>query len=106
MRKGQDSARVQSLDSYLDLPDPSQFVAACRERGLTTVCLAWQREWGQVPDQAIVDYTRLARCTLLAYRAGVILRCLVVGDEADPATLRRRLAEAGLTVEERSRNTM
>lgn len=106
MRKGQDSARVQSLDSYLDLPDPSQFVAACRERGLTTVCLAWQREWGQVPGQATVDYARLARATLLAYRAGVILRCLVVGDEADPAALRRRLTEAGLTVEERSRNSM
>lgn len=106
MREGQDSARVQSLDSYLDLPDPSQFIAACRERGLTAVCLAWQREWGQVPDQATVDYARLARATLLAYRSGVILRCLVAGEEADPAALRRRLVEAGLTVEERSRNTM
>jgi hypothetical protein len=95
---------VTISDGYRDLDSPSAFISACREQGCASVCLAWQREWAQVPDQATVDYARIARCTLLAYRAGVILRCVVGGAEADPAALRARLAEAGLAVEEHCRN--
>lgn len=90
---------------YLDLDSPDSFIAACRESQAGTVCLAWQREWTQVPDRQTVDYGRIARCTLLAYRTGVILRCVVAGDAADPTALRTRLAAAGLAVEERCRNT-
>lgn len=91
-------------DDQLDLPDPAAFIAACRARGIATAIIASQREWTQAPDQPGVDYRRIERSVLLAYRAGTILRCTIDGAAADPAALAAGLAAAGIAVGERSRN--
>jgi hypothetical protein len=90
--------------SYLETPDLDGFIAAAKTAKIATVILAWQREWGQVPDQAQVEYGPLRLAWLLAYNAdlGQIIRCHCGGE--DQAYIRDRLIESGFQVEERSRN--
>ncbi len=66
--------------------------------------LAWQDEYGQLPDPASVNYDRVRVITLLAYRDGIIVRCRLNGGRDERAHLRGELEGAGFTVEERSRN--
>jgi hypothetical protein len=92
--------------TYLDATDCAAFIAAAAARRLSQVILAWQQEYGQVPDQSAVEYRRLQRAVLLAYDGsdGCIVRCVIDGEAADRAALRAVLTAAGLEVEERSRN--
>lgn len=82
------------------------FILALQERGLRTAVLAWRQEYGQHPDPGAVRYERLQLATLLGYdrATGTIVRCAL--DGADRAAVRAQLETAGLTVEERSRNTV
>jgi len=82
--------------------DPAVFIDEAHRRGVVLVIVAWQDEWGQVPDQAAVEYRHLRLVALVAYAAGTVLRC-TAGD-SDRATLVARLRSAGFTVEERARN--
>jgi hypothetical protein len=89
-------------DRYLEPQDVASFIAACRERNLTKVVIAWQDEWAQTPQPDQVHYDRVRETALLAYQDGTIIRHLsktLTRDEAQTA-----LTAAGLTVELRSRN--
>lgn len=90
--------------SYSDVSDVAGFLGETRRLGATTAVLAWQDEYGQVPDPAAVNYDRVRLITLLAYRDGTIVRCRLSGGREERARLRGELEKAGLAVEERSRN--
>jgi hypothetical protein len=90
--------------AYTDLDDVAAFIAETTRLGVATAILAWQDEYGQVPDAARVDYDRVRVITLLAYHQGTILRCRLAGGKDERAHLRGALQAAGLAVEERSRN--
>ncbi len=90
----------------LDLPEMEQFISTLRERGVTTVVIAWQEEFGQVLDAPGVVYDRLAQFALLAYHkpTSTIIRCHQRGDQSARQALANRLRDHGFTVEERNRN--
>lgn len=90
--------------TYSDFTDVAGFIAETRRLGATTVILAWQDEYGQVPDPTAVNYDRVRVITLLAYRDGTIVRCQLTGGREERARLRGELESAGFTVEERNRN--
>ena len=90
--------------SYSDTQDQAGFTAETRRLGATTVILAWQDEYGQLPDAGAVNYDRVRVITLLAYGEGVIVRCWMNGGREERARLRSELETAGFVVEERSRN--
>jgi hypothetical protein len=89
-----------------DLPDLDAFLEAIRTLGIATVVIAWQDEYGQVPEVPGVVFDQLARFSLLAYHRPTsrILRCQQQGDGAVRRVLVERLRDQGLVVEERSRN--
>ena len=92
--------------AYCDLADLDAFLAETTRRGLRTVALAWQAEYGQHPTAEAVRYERLNLQTLLAYDAndGVIVRVTLDGQQRD--AVKARLEQAGLLVQERRRNTV
>ena len=89
-----------------DFSDCEQFIAGTRARGLATIVLAWQEEYGQDPTAPGVTYERLAHFWLIAYHkpTSTILRCHLPGDRATRAAMATRLRADGFTVEERDRN--
>jgi hypothetical protein len=89
-----------------DLPDRPGFIARAHALGLSTVIVAWQEEYGQVPDTTGVIYDHLAHFTLLAYHrpSGSILRCRQQGGTAARRIAVEELRAEGFTVEERGRN--
>ncbi|MBA3685408.1 MAG: hypothetical protein H0W72_09225 [Planctomycetes bacterium] len=93
---------------YQDVPDSDAFIAGLQARGIDHAVIAWRAEYGQVPDAPGVVYDRLQLAWLLAYdrRDGCIVRCALSGADADRALLRARLLAAGITAEERDRNTV
>ncbi len=93
---------------YQDVQDSDAFIATLRQRGLGRAVLAWRQEYGQVPDTAGVVYDRLHLAWLLAYdrRDGCIVRCGLSGPSADRSRLTEALGQAGIMVEERSRNVV
>jgi hypothetical protein len=90
--------------TYSDFTEVAGFIAETRRLGATTVVLAWQDEYGQLPDPTVVNYDRVRVITLLAYRDGAIVRCRLSGGRDERARLRSKLEGAGFAVEERSRN--
>lgn len=90
--------------SYLETNDLDSFISAAKKAGIQSVVLAWQQEWGQVPEQATVEYRPLRLAWLLAYdtSCGHIIRWRCDGE--DRVKLRETLIANGLRVEERSRN--
>ena len=90
----------------IDHEHPAAFIAAAKRLGITTVVIAWQDEYGQVPDVETINYQRLRLLRLVAYQrsGGALLRCCVTGGSDERAALRRELEAAGFRVEERSRN--
>lgn len=92
--------------AYCDVSDLAAFLAETARRGLTRAILAWRSEYGQHPTPHQVRYERLHLVTVLAYdpAAGCIVRAEL--DGIDRADVRRSLEQAGLAVEERSRNTV
>ena len=97
----QDSAARMTYSEFDDL---GGFIAEIRRLGATTVILAWQDEYGQLPDPTAVNYDRVRVITLLAYRDGIIVRCGLTGGRDERARVHAELESAGLVVEERSRN--
>lgn len=89
-----------------DFSDCEQFIAEARAGGLTTIVIAWQQEYGQVPGTPGVVFDRLAHFSLLAYHkaTSTILRCHQHGGTEERAAMAARLRRAGFTVEERDRN--
>jgi hypothetical protein len=81
------------------------FLDNLKQRGVTTVIMTWQEEYGQVPEQTQVDYRQLHMVHLLAYDAGEILKwsCGTCTAE-DRAELTKRIQAQGLSVHERCRN--
>jgi hypothetical protein len=96
---------VRAMD-HLDHADPAAFIAAATGLGVRTVIIAWQEEYGQVPQLERINYQRLRQLWLLAYHraGGVLLRCQLEGGADERGRLRRELEAAGLAVEERCRN--
>lgn len=90
--------------TYSDFSETAGFIAETRRLGATTVILAWQDEYGQIPDPGAVNYDRVRVITLLAYHEGTIVRCQLNGGREERARLRSELESSGFTVEERSRN--
>jgi hypothetical protein len=92
--------------SERDFTDITSFLAEVRTRGLGTVVIAWQEEYGQDLAAPGVVYEHLAHFVLLAYHkpTSTILRCQQPGDTAVRTATAARLRAAGLTVEERDRN--
>jgi hypothetical protein len=89
-----------------DFIDCEQFIAEARVRGLTTIVVAWQEEYGQDLAAPGVVYERLAQFWLIAYdkTTSTILRCHQPGDRTARAAMVARLRDAGFVVEERDRN--
>jgi outer membrane PBP1 activator LpoA protein len=94
------------MPDEIDFTECASFIAEARARGLRTVVVAWQQEYGQDLGAHGVVYDRLAHFTLLAYHkpTSTILRCPQQGDAAVRATTATQLRAAGFTVEERDRN--
>ena len=92
--------------AYCDVNDLEHFLGEATRRGLRRAVLAWRAEYGQHPATDGVRYERLNLLTLLAYdpSAGCIVRATLEG--ADRALIKAALERAGLSVEERSRNTV
>jgi hypothetical protein len=92
--------------AYCDVSDLDAFLVETTRRGLRTAVLAWRAEYGQHPTPEAVRYERLNLVTVLAYDAadGCIVRVSL--DGADRAKVRLALERTGLSVEERSRNTV
>ncbi len=87
---------------------PEAFMADARARGVRTVVIAWQEEYGQEAAQGSVNYAVLRRLTLLAYHRadGTILRCQLVGGAREREELRATLAAHGFAVALRCRNQL
>jgi hypothetical protein len=78
-----------------------RFIAQAHSRGVSRVIVAWQGEW-DITDGRGFGPVRRAR--LLAYAAGEVIAVDLPGDEIDREALCERLRQAGLSVEQRSRN--
>ena len=89
-----------------DFADHSSFLDEIRARGLSTVVIAWQEEYGQDLDAPGVVYERLAQFWLIAYHkpTSTILRCHSDGDATVRTALAQQLRADGFTVELRDRN--
>ena len=94
------------MPDEIDFTECAQFIAEARQRGLQTVVIAWQQEYGQDLTAPGVVYERLAQFWLIAYHKGTstILRCHQDGDAVVRAATADQLRAAGFTVEERDRN--
>lgn len=92
--------------SERDFADITSFCDETRARGLTTVVIAWQEEYGQDLDAPGVVYESLAQFWLIAYHkpTSTILRCHQQGGRDERKALADRLRASGFTVEERDRN--
>lgn len=92
--------------AYCDVSDLDAFLVETARRSLRTAVLAWRAEYGQHPTPDAVRYERLNLVTVLAYDPadGCIVRAAL--DGADRAAVKSALEKAGVTVEERSRNTV
>jgi hypothetical protein len=88
---------------YHDLPT---FIAQTRACAINTVVIAWQDEYGQVPDAEKVTYERIAHFSVLAYQRSdsLIMRYRQSGDRSVRAAVKQQLIAAGFSVEERTRN--
>lgn len=90
---------------YRDCPDPPAFLAELRSRTISTAILAWRQEYGPVAEaNGEAVYRAVRSLTLLAYDGGTIIRCELEDERADRAAARSLLVDAGIRVEERSRN--
>ncbi|MEK7412765.1 MAG: hypothetical protein AAB263_05535 [Planctomycetota bacterium] len=86
------------------MPDPDQldaYLAQVVAAGITTVVIAWQDEWDLTDERG---FGPVQRTRLLAYRGGEILALELRNALADRRALAKRLIDAGLKVEQRSRN--
>jgi hypothetical protein len=90
----------------LDCPDLTTFIAHLHANAISTVIIAWQDEYGQVPNAEKVTYERIAHFTLLAYHRpqGLVIRYRQDGDKMERAKIKHQLLAAGFQVEERTRN--
>ena len=89
-----------------DFSDCERFIAEARARGLATVVLAWQEEYGQDPTAPGVTYERLAHFWLVAYHkaTSTILRCHQQGGREERSAMAAHLRTGGFVIEERDRN--
>lgn len=79
----------------------ADFINQVKAQGITTVVLAWQDEWDLTDDRG---FGPVQRTRLLAYHAGELLTLDLRGEQAARSSLGKRLAKAGLQVEQRRRN--
>ena len=82
-----------------------EFLNILQQRGVNDIIIAWQEEYGQVPDQDKVNYQQLHLAILLAYQDGEILKhpCGEITAQ-QRQELNETLSQRGFTVHERCRN--
>lgn len=78
------------------------FVEAVNNLGITSVVVAYRKEWGPQDPALGIDYGPQENVRLLGYKQGTLVTCQL--EQEDPETVAKCLRREGLTVEMRCRN--
>ncbi|NRA38094.1 MAG: hypothetical protein HRU15_08145 [Planctomycetes bacterium] len=82
-----------------------EFYNSAKNAGVDTIIICYTDEWGpkQLEDNAVYCGP-LQEATLLAYKAGVMMRCELSDDAADRRLLQQDIEDHGFSWSERERN--